>query len=616
TLEIHVTDSVNTGIGYYQIIVLNENDNYPVVSSAMVSVPEDAVVTSYVHQLEPADADGVTSFNYTISNGNIGNAFEIDPASGIIRLADTLDFETHNEYLLEINVSDGINSVLVTVTVNIIDLNDEIPVFVTADQSVDVEETTLVATDLFTFLATDADANTVLVYEIVSGNNDGYFTINQEAGILSLTEALDYETITTYDLVISVNDSLHTVYTNFTMNVIDINDEFPVTGDTVLSISEFTLAGTELYTIQATDADERTVFIYSIMSGNDQNVFGLNTQTGIISLLSEADYEMDTLYSLVIRVSDSINYDDCSIVFNIVDENEKPTLLASTFHIAENSAAGAFVGQLLFTDVDSGGVQSYNLINGNLNNAFTLDTTTGIITINDDEQFNYEVISSYLLTLTINDDYLGVLLYDTAAITILIDNVNEYPIISDTLFSVNERAAKETLVGVVSASDVDVEQTLSFSIASGDDESTFEISSQTGAISVNNSGTLLFHNIPVYYLTIVISDNGIPDYTDTAVVTINVIDVIEKDIITATNYISPNDDGKNDYCIVESRELYSNCNFMIFDVLGNEVLNQTGYNNDWNAKFEDRKLPEGTYFYIISCPDDNYQYKGTITVLR
>ncbi|MBI4648971.1 MAG: cadherin repeat domain-containing protein, partial [Bacteroidia bacterium] len=309
-LTINVTDSIHTGTGTYYIIVTNENDNIPVLASASVSINENAALNTFIHQFQASDADELTAFSYSITNGNTGNAFQINPSTGIVRLIAAIDFETLPGYQLEITVSDGLNTAIAVLNISLIDLNDETPVFVTENDTISIPETTLTGTTLATFVATDSDANTIFSYQIVSGNNQGTFSLSSN-GILTLATAIDFETSQQYNLMISVNDGVHVVNTFFTIMITDVNDETPIALDADVSISELTATGTLIHTISASDADAGTALAYSIISGNSLNKFSIAPQTGAITLQTAIDYELTTSFSLTIRVSDGLNYTHC-----------------------------------------------------------------------------------------------------------------------------------------------------------------------------------------------------------------------------------------------------------------------------------------------------------------
>ncbi len=87
-----------------------------------------------------------------------------------------------------------------------------------------------------------------------------------------------------------------------------------------------------------------------------------------------------------------------------------------------------------------------------------------------------------------------------------------------------------------------------------------------------------------------------------------------KENVIVSNFLSPDDNGKNDVVTIEGLAFLSDYQFYIMNNLG-EILYQTNnYDNSWNASYNGNKLPNGTYYYILS--DNNNVFKGTITVVR
>jgi len=54
----------------------------------------------------------------------------------------------------------------------------------------------------------------------------------------------------------------------------------------------------------------------------------------------------------------------------------------------------------------------------------------------------------------------------------------------------------------------------------------------------------------------------------------------------------------------------------IFDLWGRKIYETTAYENDWEGTSNTDILPAGEYFYLITSPDSDKTYKGTITILR
>ena len=100
---------------------------------------------------------------------------------------------------------------------------------------------------------------------------------------------------------------------------------------------------------------------------------------------------------------------------------------------------------------------------------------------------------------------------------------------------------------------------------------------------------------------------------DTAYVTIGLKDDFS---IEPQNLISPNANGQNDVWKIKGIEFYPLAKVMIFDQWGRILLEQTEYKNTWDGTVDGKPLPDGTYFYVITQPGFDREYKGTINILK
>ncbi len=79
------------------------------------------------------------------------------------------------------------------------------------------------------------------------------------------------------------------------------------------------------------------------------------------------------------------------------------------------------------------------------------------------------------------------------------------------------------------------------------------------------------------------------------------------------NLFTPNGDGKNETWYIT--EDLKGCNVKVFNGWGNVVFESDNYQNDWDGTFHDDPLPEGAYYYSITC-GDNDSVVGSVTILR
>ena len=103
---------------------------------------------------------------------------------------------------------------------------------------------------------------------------------------------------------------------------------------------------------------------------------------------------------------------------------------------------------------------------------------------------------------------------------------NSPPIINNqNLAPVREGSLAGTIVGTVVAFDNDADQTLAYAIIGGNTGGAFAIHPVTGQITVANAVALDWEVNQVFHLTVQVTDNGTPVYSDTGIVTIEILDV-------------------------------------------------------------------------------------------
>lgn len=124
------------------ISIVNVDDNVPVfeTSTQVSKIREDVAVGTRVVRLNATDADG-NDLVFDIMSGNTGGAFEIHNATGLITVAAKLDREITEEYILAVKATDtGGKSVTHNATIQVIDVNDNAPIFAQGNYSKDIME--------------------------------------------------------------------------------------------------------------------------------------------------------------------------------------------------------------------------------------------------------------------------------------------------------------------------------------------------------------------------------------------------------------------------------------------------------------------------------------------
>jgi nitrogen fixation protein FixH len=202
------------------------------------------------------------------------------------------DYETKSSYSANVVLSDGTDSVTQAFVLNITNVNDVAPVF--------TSEAT------FSVAATDADGDTI-AYS-VSGTDSGSVSINSSTGVLTFNSAPNYESKTSYSIVVTASDGTNSTTQNIIINITDIleNSE-PIIINLKPQIELQEEDKKFLYTVEATDADGDT--IYFQLTGADANKFTLSS-SGDLAFKEIPDYEnptdadTDNIYEINVLVSD------------------------------------------------------------------------------------------------------------------------------------------------------------------------------------------------------------------------------------------------------------------------------------------------------------------------
>lgn len=88
--------------------------------------------------------------------------------------------------------------------------------------------------------------------------------------------------------------------------------------------------------------------------------------------------------------------------------------------------------------------------------------------------------------------------------------------------------------------------------------------------------------------------------------------------VSAPKVFTPNDDQANDFWLIEGIEEYPDCTLSIFDGKGMRVYEAQGSvlaGNPWNGRGTNGPVPDGTYYYVIGCPDGGKK-TGSVLIVR
>jgi gliding motility-associated-like protein len=85
--------------------------------------------------------------------------------------------------------------------------------------------------------------------------------------------------------------------------------------------------------------------------------------------------------------------------------------------------------------------------------------------------------------------------------------------------------------------------------------------------------------------------------------------------IEIPNTFTPNNDGINDTWVIQGLDNNQAVLVRVFTRYGTQIFESYGYGVPWNGEYKGKKLPTGTYYYIITTKNSSQHYSGPITII-
>ncbi|NXK81334.1 CELR3 protein, partial [Amazona guildingii] len=448
---------------------------------------------------------------------------------GIIWTKAKLDYESQNNYILSISLSDGNTTDYATVFVRVTDVNDNSPVFGITSTTISILEDVPPGTNITSVSATDADEgfNGLVVYTLKGG--EGKMDIDT-SGLIVLEMELDREKQGFYNLTVIASDQgqppLSTAL-NLMVVVDDVNDNPPVFSSSryETSVPEDEVLGKALLTVYATDLDAgaNALVKYSIISQQPPTsspMFVVNLTTGQLSLSQQLDYETTKQFEVEVEASDggqpSLSATTLVIV-HVLDVNDNPPEFNQPYYnvsVLENLQSGSPIYTFSVTDKDEveNARITYHLSAEDGDNPYSIQQDGTILVTG---YVDRETKDKYELLLVASDN--GVpQRQNFTYVSIQVLDVNDNPpqfTRAQYSASVRVATAKEGVsVLFVSATDPDIgnNSLISYSLLNHSDD--FHINNHTGEITISRN---LDHITAdrVDTLIVIASDHGVPQLT-------------------------------------------------------------------------------------------------------
>lgn len=305
-----------------RVLVADVNDNAPhfLQSHYQLEVEENNEPGMSLLQVSATDADSGHNGRVTYRLGShTSTIFSIDPATGQLSVSASLDREQQGVHRLTVlardNGSPPLES-LTTVSICVVDQNDNAPVFLTPHFIFFIPENVPPLSQVGRVGVTDPDEGENGNTELHVVNSSGPFVVDNTQGTLRTTTSLDRETEDCYEFYLLASDHGHpaalTSTARVTIFVEDINDNhpkviLPSSNSSCLTVSPSATAGTMVTKIYAIDEDSglNSEITYTVVAPEpvqNSSPFQVDPRSGNITLaqqLIQKDLGMHHLFIVV-----------------------------------------------------------------------------------------------------------------------------------------------------------------------------------------------------------------------------------------------------------------------------------------------------------------------------
>ncbi|XP_071953305.1 cadherin-23-like [Antedon mediterranea] len=444
-----------------------------------------------------------------------------------------------------------------TVLIQLQDLNDNIPQFAKTSYEVEIPEDSNNGSYVITITATDEDSITKsITYKLTgTGSDNDCFNVSPYYGIVTVSGECPFDVEQgklSYFFTYQATDDGNLANTVLLkIDLTDENDNYPeymgttFTSSSVLEGPNFN-SSIPVAKVQFTDADinDTTNGRIAYRLSDNSSIFTINKESGDIFQILAADYETKRSYKLDVIAEDfgtpsmSTNV---TIEIRIGDENDNAPIFNKNVYegkINETAPNGELILTVNATDADieyqnqqiDYEIQSDEAVNGK----FLIDRIHGEIWKSGDLDWDRGP-KDYYLTIIATDRGDNPKSGNCTVHIVVLDNNDELPVLEDSEVSIREDTNVSSIVTIIKANDSDSNSQLEYTILDTEAFNTigapideyhndhFTLNSSTGELLLTLK--LDQEEVQEYRLTVQVRDvNGIKQ-TDSAVITIEVIDV-------------------------------------------------------------------------------------------
>ncbi|KAJ3580680.1 hypothetical protein NHX12_034266 [Muraenolepis orangiensis] len=579
-LNIHGEKAVATAD--VQISIIDVNDNTPLFYSCG---PSECIAASQFRAEISEDLAGTLQINMTVEDpdqdaqiqlkvaGVDMGAFRVIPSIAASRSEvqlmildpQLIDFERKEEMVVQVIAIDLKNDTMrstATVTIKILDINDNSPTFPSGTYTLKVAEHSANGTQVANITANDLDMmdQDQLTYRLLPESIGEYFGVMLHEGIVFVANSrlIDREVTSLYSATLQAKDTHNNTGTTILkIRLTDINDQPPVFNKESYTVSVQEGKQLELQ-IGATDADEpeteNSKIVFAIVPSPYSMNLTIDPNTGLLKnshgLDREAiDPEMQGRIELTVTATDQGEPALMSLVrviIHVEDTNDnQPIFSRASYNFSvKEGAKGAFVGSVQAVDLDQDinfNRISFSILNGSFGNfiirTFKYDAGYGAnITVDPDIVLDYEQLPNRF-TLWVEAEDLSQSKAGAAVNIEVLDVNDERPVFQPSgPMHVQENSTVTGVSGQFLALDKDGNHSLVYHLESCECRCNGTLKScnwmlmdNEGAVTVNPEATLDYEECDQVLVTAQVVDEftekGENDSSSSAVMVVNIVDI-------------------------------------------------------------------------------------------
>ena len=391
-------------------------------------------------------------------------------------------------------------------------------------------------------------------YRLVGGSGAALFTVDAISGSVAVAAGamLDHEADASHTLLVQAIDDgpgrTRADLREYTVAIGDVN-ESPTVADATTLVSERAIDGATLGTLAIDDPDGDAAFAVTL-AGVGHEAFAVSSDgTLVVADASRLDFESQPSYSLSVVATDADGMASAAATLEIevLDRNDRPTLAAQSFEVSELAIDGAVVGQVAAADDDAGQSLTYEIINKNFVDEFTVDAATGRIVVADASRLDYERRQSYAMRVRVTDSSGTGNASTSALVTIAVLDRNDRPIVRSDTLRVSEHAIDGAVVGQVRVDDADAGQTWRFEIINASFRNALTIDAETGVVRVGDGRELDHERRDTLVMRVLATDSsGATNDRHSALVYVDVLDRNDRPTLRPQTIVAPADAANGD----------------------------------------------------------------------